>query len=85
MTLLAAINSCGGFDEYANKKMIRIIRGQQIIVIDAVQAAKVPGTDSGCLSGEIKFTFPARHFKVRTGRADRILLAEPPICQFSSR
>lgn len=52
MTLLTAINACGGFDEYADRKHVRITRGQQIIVIDAVQATRVPGTDPALYPGD---------------------------------
>jgi polysaccharide export outer membrane protein len=44
LTLLTAINSCGGFTEYANKHQVRIVRGGQIIIVDAAAAARgVPG------------------------------------------
>ena len=52
MTLLTVINSCGGFDEYANKKAVRITRGQQIITVDAVQATRVPGMDPPVYPGD---------------------------------
>ena len=45
LTLMGAINSCGGFTEYANKRNVSIIRGQQVIVVDCVQAVRVPGAD----------------------------------------
>jgi protein involved in polysaccharide export with SLBB domain len=37
LTLLGAINSCGGFDEYADKHHVRIVRGTQVIKIDAAK------------------------------------------------
>ena len=53
MTLLTAINSCGGFTEYANRKAVRITRGQQIIIINCVQATAVPGTDPALYPGDV--------------------------------
>jgi len=52
MTLLTAINSCGGFDEYANRKAVRITRGQQIFTVDAVTATRVAGTDPKLYPGD---------------------------------
>ncbi len=52
MTLLTAINSCGGFTEYANRKVVRITRGQQIIVVNAIQATSVPGSDPALYPGD---------------------------------
>ncbi|HEV3273023.1 MAG TPA: polysaccharide biosynthesis/export family protein [Candidatus Methylacidiphilales bacterium] len=37
-TLMSVINACGGFDEYANRHAVRIIRGQQVYVVDCVKA-----------------------------------------------
>jgi polysaccharide export outer membrane protein len=45
LTLLSAINSCGGFTDYAKRNTVRILRGQRIMYIDAVQAARTPGAD----------------------------------------
>jgi len=53
MTLLTAINSCGGFTEYANRKAVRITRGQQIIIVNCVQATAVPGTDPALYPGDV--------------------------------
>jgi protein involved in polysaccharide export with SLBB domain len=53
MTLLTAINSCGGFTEYANRKAVRITRGQQIITVNCVQATAVPGTDPALYPGDV--------------------------------
>ena len=52
LTLLSAINSCGGFTEFANRRVVRIIRGQQIIVVDCVTAAKTPGADPALYAGD---------------------------------
>lgn len=52
MTLLTAIISCGGFDEYANRRAVRITRGQQVIVVDAITVAKTPGADPPLYPGD---------------------------------
>jgi protein involved in polysaccharide export with SLBB domain len=51
-TLMSTINSCGGFTEYANRRAVRIIRGQQTLQIDCVQAAQVPGADPRVYPGD---------------------------------
>ncbi len=45
MTLLGAINACGGFTEYAKRGSVRILRGQQVIQVDANAAARSAGSD----------------------------------------
>ncbi len=41
LTLLDAINACAGFDEYADRHKVRIIRGKEDpIIVDAVAAQK---------------------------------------------
>lgn len=52
MTLLTAIISCGGFDEYANRRAVRVTRGQQIITVDAITVARTPGTDPPLYPGD---------------------------------
>jgi protein involved in polysaccharide export with SLBB domain len=52
MTVMSAINSCGGFDEYANKRSVRLIRGSQIIYVDCVKAASAPGADPAVYPGD---------------------------------
>jgi protein involved in polysaccharide export with SLBB domain len=44
-TLLSTINACGGFTDYADRRHVRIIRGQQILHYDCIQAINTPGTD----------------------------------------
>lgn len=51
-TLMSTINSCGGFTEYANRRAVRIIRGQQVIQVDCVAAAKTPGADPPVYPGD---------------------------------
>jgi protein involved in polysaccharide export with SLBB domain len=52
LTLLSAINSCGGFTEYADKHHVRIVRGSQVILVDAVAAARTPGADPVVYPGD---------------------------------
>jgi protein involved in polysaccharide export with SLBB domain len=52
LTLLSAINSCGGFDEYADKHHVRIVRGSQVIIVDAAIAARTPGADPIVFPGD---------------------------------
>jgi len=61
LTLMSAINMCGGFTEYANRRAVRIIRGQQVISVDCVQAAKVPGADPPVYPGD-QITVPRTAF-----------------------
>ncbi len=51
-TLMSTINACGGFTEYANRRAVRIIRGQQIIEVDCVKAAGTPGADPPVYPGD---------------------------------
>lgn len=52
MTLLTAITSCGGFDEYANRKAVRVTRGQQIFTVNAIQANSMPNADPKVYPGD---------------------------------
>lgn len=52
MTLMSSINLCGGFDEYANRHAVRIIRGSQVIQVDCVAAAQSPGADPPVYPGD---------------------------------
>ena len=45
LTVLGAISAAGGFDEYADKHHVRILRGSQLIILDAQKATNTPGTD----------------------------------------
>jgi protein involved in polysaccharide export with SLBB domain len=51
-TLMSTINACGGFDEFANRRAVRIIRGQQVIQVDCVKAAQTPGADPAVYPGD---------------------------------
>ncbi len=52
LTLLGAINACGGFTDYANRRVVRILRGQQVIQVDATKAARTPGADPPLFAGD---------------------------------
>jgi polysaccharide export outer membrane protein len=52
LTLLTAINSCGGFTDYAKRNSVRILRGKQVIYIDATAAARTPGADPQLYPGD---------------------------------
>jgi polysaccharide export outer membrane protein len=52
LTMLGAINACGGFTDYANRRVVRILRGQQVMQVDAVQAARTPGADPPLFAGD---------------------------------
>jgi len=52
LTLLTAINSCGGFTDYANRRSVRILRGQQVMYVNAVDAARTPGADPALFPGD---------------------------------
>jgi len=51
-TLMSTINATGGFDEFANRRAVRILRGQQVIVVDCVKAAETPGADPPVFPGD---------------------------------
>jgi protein involved in polysaccharide export with SLBB domain len=53
MTLLTAIISCGGFDEYADRRHVRITRGQQTIIINANTLNSTPGADPPLYPGDV--------------------------------
>jgi len=45
MTLLAAINGAGGFNDYADQKKVRVIRGNSVQMVDVRQARRDPARD----------------------------------------
>jgi len=51
-TLMSTINGCGGFTEFANRRAVRILRGQQVIEVDCVKAAGTPGADPAVYPGD---------------------------------
>lgn len=52
LTLLTAINSSGGFTDYAKKNSVRILRGQQVIYVDCAAAARTAGADPAVFPGD---------------------------------
>jgi protein involved in polysaccharide export with SLBB domain len=61
LTLLSAINSCGGFTDYANRHTVRILRGKQVIYVDAITASRTPGADPALVPGD-QVTVPRTMF-----------------------
>jgi polysaccharide export outer membrane protein len=55
LTLLGSVNACGGFDEYANRRAVRILRGQQVITVDCVNAVRTTGGDPALYPGDQVF------------------------------
>jgi len=51
-TVMSAINASGGFDEYANRRQVRVIRGSQVFNVDCVKAASDPGADPQVFPGD---------------------------------
>jgi polysaccharide export outer membrane protein len=45
MTLLTAINAAGGFNDFADQKRVRLLRGSKVEVFDVRQFRKNPGKD----------------------------------------
>jgi polysaccharide export outer membrane protein len=45
MTLLAAINGAGGFNDFADQKHVRLLRGSEVKVYDVRQFRKDPSQD----------------------------------------
>ena len=52
ITLLTAINACGGFTDYAKRTSVRILRGQQVMYVDCTAAARTPGADPAVYPGD---------------------------------
>jgi polysaccharide export outer membrane protein len=45
LTMLSAINAAGGFNDFADQKRVRLLRGSEVKVWDVRQFRKKPGTD----------------------------------------
>ena len=52
MTLLAAINAVGGFNDFADQKRVRLLRGSEATVYDVRQFRKKPGLDPKLQPGD---------------------------------
>jgi protein involved in polysaccharide export with SLBB domain len=51
-TVMSTINACGGFDDYADRHHVRIIRGKDRLQVDCVRAATDPGADPAVYPGD---------------------------------
>lgn len=45
MTLLAAINAAGGFNDFADQRKVRVLRGNNVKIYDVRQARRDPSQD----------------------------------------
>jgi protein involved in polysaccharide export with SLBB domain len=45
MTLLAAINASGGFNDFADQKRVRLLRGSEVKIYDVRQSRRDPSKD----------------------------------------
>jgi polysaccharide export outer membrane protein len=61
MTLLTAINASGGFNDYADQKHVRLLRGNEAKVYDVRQFRKDPGLDPKLQPGD-KIEVPQSFF-----------------------
>ncbi len=61
MTLLTAINAAGGFNDFADQKRVRLLRGSEARVIDVRQIRKEPGLDPKLQPGD-KIEVPQSFF-----------------------
>ncbi|HEY1768959.1 MAG TPA: polysaccharide biosynthesis/export family protein [Chthoniobacterales bacterium] len=52
MTLLAAINAAGGFNDYADQKRVRLLRGNEAKLFDVRQFRREPGLDPKLQPGD---------------------------------
>ena len=52
LTMIGVINACGGFTEFANRRSVRIIRGNQVIYVDCNKAISDPGADPPVYPGD---------------------------------
>jgi protein involved in polysaccharide export with SLBB domain len=52
MTLLAAINAAGGFNDFADQKRVRLLRGSKVDIIDVRQFRKNPAKDIALQPGD---------------------------------
>jgi protein involved in polysaccharide export with SLBB domain len=52
MTLLTAINAAGGFNDFADQKRVRLLRGSKVQIFDVRQFRKNPSKDIGLQPGD---------------------------------
>ena len=61
LTVMGAVNAAGGFDEYADKHHVRIVRGTQVITLDGALAQRGAGQDPVVYPGD-QITVPRTIF-----------------------
>ncbi len=61
MTLLAAISAAGGFNDFADQKRVRLLRGSEAKVYDVRQFRRAPGLDPKLQPGD-KIEVPQSFF-----------------------
>ena len=52
MTLLTAINAAGGFNDFADQKHVRLLRGTQVTTVDVKKIRSDPAKDIALLPGD---------------------------------
>ena len=52
ITLLAAINAAGGFNDFADQKRVRLLRGNEVKVYDVRQSRRNPSLDAKLQPGD---------------------------------
>ena len=52
MTLLTAINAAGGFNDFADQKRVRLLRGSEAKIYDVRQFRRRPGLDPKLQPGD---------------------------------
>ena len=58
LTVIGAINTCGGFTEKANRRTVRLIHNQKVILVDCIKAISNPGQDPDVSPGD-KISVPS--------------------------
>ncbi|MDX6767729.1 MAG: polysaccharide biosynthesis/export family protein [Candidatus Methylacidiphilales bacterium] len=53
LTVMGAIATCGGFTDYSNKRAVKLLRGKEIMLINAVEVLKDPSKDVPLLPDDI--------------------------------
>jgi polysaccharide export outer membrane protein len=61
MTLLTAINAAGGFNDFADQRHVRVLRGSEVTVYDVRRFRKDPGQDVRLRPGD-KIEVPQSFF-----------------------
>jgi protein involved in polysaccharide export with SLBB domain len=52
MTLLTAINAAGGFNDFADQKRVRLLRGSKVTVYDVRKFRRDPSKDVNLQPGD---------------------------------